>query len=533
MRRWNGWGDDGTSYPLPSDAKPFLERLVGPATPPEDVSLSKVIDAVPASRLPAHALVRTEAEDRVRHARGQSFPDWVATRTGRFGALPDGVARPSTVEEVRELLRYADSANVELIPYGGGTSVVGHVNPRAEGRPVLTVDLCHMHRMVALDEESQLATFEAGVTGPDLEKQLNDRGYTLGHFPQSFELSTLGGWIASRSSGQQSLRYGRIDQLFLGGNLESPQGTLRMPPFPASAAGPDLRQLVLGSEGRLGILTEATVKVTPLPERESFHAVFFPSWESALAAVRRIVQSRLPLSMLRLSTPAETETNLALAGHKFLLGAFERYLAMRGAGEEKCMLILGFTGGESLVRLVREEALRMTGLESGVHAGRTFGAQWHKNRFKAPYLRNSLWEAGYAVDTLETATTWTDVSQIVHAIDSALGTGLESLDERVHVFTHLSHLYPQGSSVYTTYLFRLTPDAEENLRRWEMLKSAASRAIVDLGGTISHQHGVGTDHLPYLEAEKGPLGLAAMRALCGTFDPKGLMNPGKLIPTPR
>ncbi len=529
MRRWNGWGDDTYTYPLPDSAARFVEKLVGPGNPPQEATMDGIIQAMPASRLPAHPLVSTEPEDRLRHARGQSLPDWIAMRSGCIQAFPDGVAYPLSEADVKSLIRLASDSGVHLIPYGGGTSVVGHINPIPGDVPVLAIDMSRMNRLKRLDESSHLATFAAGVNGPDLEAQLRARGFTLGHYPQSFELSTLGGWIATRSSGQQSLGYGRIEKLFAGGRVESPAGELLLPAFPASAAGPDLKELVLGSEGRLGIITEATLRVSPLPEREDFHAIFFPDFERGQAAVRQMLWAGLPLSMLRFSTAAETETTLALAGHERLIGALEQLLSIRGMGEGKCMLLAGFTGRDDLVKETRHEALDIASKYKGVHVGRTFGSQWHKSRFRTPYLRNTLWELGYALDTVETAVSWAEVSETVEAVNAAIRTGLLDLGERVHVFTHLSHLYPYGSSVYTTFLYRLANDPQEDLRRWQILKSAASQAIPSHGGTISHQHGVGLDHLPYLPAEKGPLGMEALRDVFRHFDPDGIMNPGKLL----
>lgn len=528
MRRWNGWGDDTVQYPLNEAGRRFLTAHVGPGTPSRDATFADGVAAVPPTRLPDHPLVSADPADRLRHARGQSLPDWVALRTGQIGAFPDGVARPATGEEVRELLDYALQVGAAVIPYGGGTSVVGHINPSGD-RPSLSVDLARLNRLLRFDGEGNLATFSAGVVGPELEAQLRSRGFTLGHFPQSFEYSTLGGWIAARSSGQQSLGYGRIERLFAGGVLEAPAGTLTLPPFPASAAGPDLRELVLGSEGRLGILTEATVRISPLPEVEAFHAVFFPDWACTVAATRAIVQARLPLSMLRASTPAETETTLALAGHGRLIGMLEGLLALRKVAEGKCMLLLGFTGRARTVVAARKEALGIAAGHGGVHVGRTFGAEWHKSRFRTPYLRNTLWELGYAIDTLETATGWADVPGMVDAIEAALRDALAGFGERGQVFTHLSHLYPYGASIYTTYLFRSAADPDETLARWRAMKRAASGAIVARGGTISHQHGVGVDHAAYLPAEKSALGMAALRAACAVFDPAGIMNPGKLL----
>jgi len=529
MKRWNGWGDTTTDYPLPENASEFLDQRVGPGQPPQDKTLEEIVAAVPESRLPPQHLVDTDPELRVRHARGQSLPDMIAMRSGQIEAFPDGVAFPTTAADVANLIRYAAEVGAKLIPYGGGTSVVGHINPEPGEVPVLTVNLQRLSRLVHFDEKSHLATFGAGVQGPDLEAQLRAHGFTLGHFPQSLELSTLGGWIATRSSGQQSLRYGRIENLFAGGRVITPAGTLELPDFPASAAGPDLRELVLGSEGRLGIITEATVRVTPLPEREKFHAVFFPNFELGRTAVREISQSGLPLSMMRLSTAVETTTTLALAGHERLIGTLESLLALRGVGDEKCMLMLGFTGGRALVKMARKETLDICKAHDGIHVGQQFGNQWQKSRFRTPYLRNSLWEVGYAVDTLETATNWSNVPAMIKAIEKALHGAAAPFNERVHVFTHLSHIYPQGASVYTTYLFRLGADAAETTRRWLAFKTAASEAIVARGGTISHQHGVGTDHAPYLEAEKGKLGLAVIRDSFNRFDPDGILNPGKLI----
>lgn len=529
MRRWNGWGDEAVTYPLPEDALRFLEERIDPGAPPQDARWQDVVGRVPPSRLPEHPLVSDDPAERLRHARGQSLPDWVALRSGRILAFPDGVAYPVTEEDVRALLRYALEAGARLIPYGGGTSVVGHVNPLPGDAPVLTVDMSRMNRLLRFDRASGLATFGAGITGPDLEAHLRARGCTLGHYPQSFELSTLGGWVATRSTGQQSLHYGRIERLFAGGRVETPAGTLELPGFPASAAGPDLREVVLGSEGRLGIITQATLRTSPLPEREHFRAVFFPDFERGMAAARQMAQARLPLSLLRLSTAAETQTTLALAGRRRLIGALERLLAVRDVKEEKCMLLIGYTGSKALSRPTVRAALGIAGDHSGVHVGGTFGRQWHKSRFRTPYLRNTLWELGYAVDTLETATAWENVLAMIAAIEGALRGALEAAGERVHAFTHLSHLYPDGCSVYTTFVFRLAADPAETLRRWEALKRAASEAIVAHGGTISHQHGVGTDHAPYLAAEKGELGMQTIRALCAQFDPAGIMNPGKLV----
>ena len=529
MRRWNGWGDDTVEFALNEDALAFLRERIGPGKVPADASFEQACRGIPPGRLKPHPLIDTSAPMRLRNGLGQSMQDWLRLRYGVVGHLPDGVAFPECSEQVRELLDYAARHDVAVIPYGGGTSVVGHLSAPAGEQPVLTVNLSRLSQLIDLDPEAQLATFGAGIAGPDLEAQLRAHGYTLGHFPQSFEYSTLGGWVVTRSSGQQSLRYGRIEQLFAGGRLETPKGTLNIPTFPASAAGTDLREMVLGSEGRMGILTEATVRISRLPQSESFHAVFFPSWVEAESAIRGIAQARLPLSMLRLSNPVETLTTLRLAGHKTLIGLLERYLRWRGCGHNKCLLLVGVSGETDASNHALSGALRIARLYGGVHAGEAIGRKWKANRFRNVYLRNSLWQHGYAVDTVETAVEWPKVWNMMCSVEQAAGRTLDQEGERVHAYTHLSHVYAQGASVYSTFVYRLTGDFEKDLARWRRLKAAVSEAIVAAGGTISHQHGVGADHAPYLHAEKGELGVGAMRELFRHFDPQGLMNPGKLV----
>jgi alkyldihydroxyacetonephosphate synthase len=529
MRRWNGWGDDTIEFALGEGALAFLGERIGQGSAPRDATFDEACARIGPGRLAPHPLVDTRAGVRATHALGQSLPDWLRLRHGRLGPVPDGVAFPESAAQVRELLGYAAACGAHVIPYGGGTSVAGHLGVGDAGQPTLCVDMGRMRALVSLDREAQLATFGAGVAGPDLEAQLRAHGYTLGHFPQSFEYSTLGGWIVTRSSGQQSLRYGRIEQLFAGGRVETPSGTLEIPPFPASAAGIDLREMVLGSEGRLGIVTEATVRISRLPGHEAFHAVFFPDWDRAVQAARELAQARPGLSMLRLSNALETTTMLTLAGHARQVALLETWLGWRGCREGKCMMLVGASGPAAQAKGALAAALAITRRCGGVHLGRELGERWRRNRFRNVYLRNAAWEHGYAIDTVETAVDWPAVTGTMRAVEQAAADALAAGGERVHAYTHLSHVYPQGASVYTTFVYRLAGDYDADLARWQGLKRAVSEAIVANGGTISHQHGVGADHAPWLGAEKGELGLSAMRSLFRHFDPDGRMNPGKLV----
>ncbi len=529
MRRWNGWGDSATTMELPEQGTAFLHNAVGSGRVLTDASLDAVMAQVPPSRLPEHKSVSVDAEIRLRHARGQSLPDWLAMRSGDFGVFPDGVAFPETAADIRQLLAWAATENIVVIAYGGGTSVAGHINPQADTRPVLTVSLARMNQLLDLDEDSLLATFGPGANGPQVENQLRARGYTLGHFPQSWELSTLGGWVASRSSGQQSLRYGRIEQLFAGGEVETFAGTWTLPCYPASAAGPDLREWVMGSEGRFGIISQVKVRVTRLPDDERFYGVFLPSWQQAQEAIRELSQARIPLSMLRLSNAVETTTQLALAGHPRMIGVLERYLTLRGCSEGKCLLTFGVTGDRRQNALSVRQAKRRLKKHGAVFTGRFLGNKWQQGRFRFPYLREALWKAGYVVDTLETATQWGNVLPLMNKVEQSLRDGLAEQGQQVHVFSHLSHIYGQGSSIYTTYVFACGKDYEQTLANWRTLKTLASQTIADNQGTISHQHGVGRDHAPWLAQEKGDLGMAAIEAMVDTFDPQHQLAPGVLL----
>ncbi len=530
MRRWNGWGEEAIEAQLPDAGRDFLRERIGETAAPNDAALAEVLAGVHPSRLPDHRLVSRDAEARLRASLGQSLEDWLRLRFGRLGPVVDGVAFPETEDEVRELMEWAGAIGAIAIPVGGATSVVGHLTPGRGDSPSLAIVMARLRRLIRLDPLSELATFEAGVSGPDLEAQLRADGFTLGHYPQSFDYSTLGGWIATRSSGQQSARYGRIEALFAGGRIETPTGALDIPTFPASAAGPDLRQWVLGSEGRIGILTRATMRVTRLPEREMFLGTFLPSWEEGERATRELAQGRLGLSMTRLSNAVETQATLQLAGGGRAVGWLERYLSLRGCRDDKVFLLIGLTGGSAQVEAMRAQAAAVLRRHRAVSTGSLLGRKWRANRFRSAYLRNALWSAGYAVDTMETAVDWPRVRAMMEAIETAGRDALARFGEICHAQTHLSHVYPQGSSVYSTFVFRIGPDFDASLKRWRALKAAVSEAIVREGGTISHQHGVGKDHSRYLAAEKGERGLRALRAMVEHFDPAGVLDSGDLLP---
>jgi alkyldihydroxyacetonephosphate synthase len=529
MKRLRGWGDDAKTYPMVESARPFLVEAVGQPTPRQDISREELLKKVPKSRLKASAMIKSDAFERLTHACGQSLPDCVAMYSGKIEAYPDGVAYPESDQDIRDLMKAAKSKGFRLLPYGGGSSVLGHVNVHKKDGPVVTIDMAHMNKLVSLDEVSRTAVIECGAAGPAIESALGQHGYRLGHYPQSFEFSTLGGWIATRSTGQQSYYYGRIEPLFLGGHLESPAGSLDLPVFPASAAGPDIKQVLLGSEGRMGILTRATVKLSTLPETERFLAIFFKDWQTGAAAAREMAQAKLGVSMLRLSDEVETETTLQLSGKPDFVNLAHKGLSLIGIKDRRCMLMYGLTGSKRATRAAYHEVQRISHRYGGFAVNPVIGHTWEKSRFKTPYLRETLWQEGIALDTLETALPWSKVLEVNGQVREAIATRLAKINEKVLVFSHLSHLYPDGASMYVTFLWRRAEDPEATLARWQLMKTAASEVITGAGGTISHQHGVGHDHKPWLGVEKGKLGLQVIQSAVKTFDPAGIFNTGNLI----
>ncbi len=529
MKRIQGWGNAKTDYPVPEPAKQYLEAVLGEPESLQNTPVEDLINRVPPSNLPQHNLIQTDPEDRLRHARGQSLGDWIEMFDGLVDTFPSGVAYPQNNADIRDLMAYASKHSVNLIPYGGGSSVVGHLTPPEKGPLTISVDLARMNQLHDLNTSNLEATFGVGASGPQIESALQEKGFILGHFPQSWEYSTLGGWIVTRSVGQQSYHYGRIEPLFVTGHLETPAGPLDLPRVPKSAAGPDLRHIILGSEARLGILTEATVRIRRLPEEERFYAAFLPDFATGIEAMRQIAQQELPLSMVRLSDSMETETTFQLSGEERLVKIAKTGLNLFGQGKNRCMLIYGLTGNHAKNRLADRQLGSLIRKYNGMLVKFYLGEAWMKKRFLTPYLRNTLWDLGYALDTLETALPWDKLKSGRNTIIDAIGHGLEEENQQVLVFSHISHVYTNGGSMYITYLFRRSSDPHQTLARWQKIKTTASENIVAMGGTITHQHGVGLDHKPFLGAEKGPLGMSIIKDIIQKVDPDTIMNRGKLL----
>jgi alkyldihydroxyacetonephosphate synthase len=547
--RFNGWGRCDKTFDLrgrDSEVWAFVSEALEvpnlpstPALPLDAITLPPVAfdEAALASLrgLTDDARVHTDAFERSMHAVGRSYYDLVRIRRGELTGAPDAVVYPRDHDEVMGLLRWASHRRVSVVPYGGGSSVVGGVEA-VRGRDhsaLLSLDTSLMDELLDVDEVSHTATFQAGIYGPELERKLEQRGLTLGHYPQSFEFSTLGGWIAARGAGQQSNRYGTAVKLLAAARVATPTGELRTRHYPASAAGPDLNAWIAGSEGTLGVITEATMKVHPRPESRDFISFLFRDWESGVLAVRSIVQGELPVATLRLSDVEETRFFGAFRSvlkPSRLQGTAQKALSL-GGFDRPCVLMVGFEGPSAQVGLARRSALVTCTRAGGLFVGRGPGNSWYENRFEMPYLRDPLMDHGVGVDTLETSTSWSNLHTLYDAVQRALRGAMEARGHRGLVMAHISHSYLDGASLYFTYIF--PRDLDDEVGQWRAIKEAASEAISRHEGTISHHHGVGVDHAHWLEPEKGPLALAMIDAAKARLDPAGVLNPGKLLPPAR
>ena len=515
-----GWGDPAhVSHGLPQAALELLRARVGLSDIPQPPMPVGAIALPPAVEFDIPGVeLRTDQQARVLRAAGKSYPDLFRMRTGVVENAPDAVAVPRSVEEVRAVL----GGGVAVVPFGGGTSVVGGVEAlRGEHPAVVSLDLGLLDRLVELDERSRVAYFEPGIQLPAAEGALNARGFTLGHFPQSYEYATVGGCVATRSAGQASTGYGRIDATVVGLNAVCPAGDVDLLTVPASAAGPDLRELFVGSEGALGVITRVALRVRRLPAQRRYEGFMFGSFDQGIEAFRALEQEGAAPHVARLSDEAETEVSFAMAGRDGIVAALAgRYLRTRGV-EHGCLAILGWEGTLDEVEARRTASLSVMRRHAAVSLGRSPGRAWSRSRFDGPYLRDDLMERGVMAETLETATTWSNLGALYAAVGDAL---------RGHapvVMCHVSHLYETGASLYFTFIARQREG--EELEQWRSVKEAASRAITEGGGTITHHHAVGRDHAPWMAAEIGDTGLAALRALKAELDPAGIMNPGKLL----
>ena len=532
---WWGWGDPAERAHLDDAAMDVLRAEIGDLQPwdrpaePSDVALPQAAE-VPADVLDAagaDAVFRGD-EDRLRHALGKGYADLARIREGRLDAAPDAVVLPADAAHLGRILEACTTAGVAVVPFGGGSSVVGGVEPlRGSHSAVISLDLARL-RSVEVDQRSLTATLGAGLRGPEAEEALNRRGLTLGHFPQSFEYATVGGFAATRSAGQASSGYGRFDSVVSSIRLVTPSGPMSTLETPHTAAGPALRELIVGSEGVLGVIPDVTVRVRRVSPVRRYEGWMAESFEAGVEIVRGLAQSGALPDVMRVSDEEETRASLALTGPRGLKGAlFGGYLRARGRGGG-ALMITGIDGTEESVARRLTTVRRAMQKGGAVGLGTSAGTSWQRNRYHGPYQRDLLLDRGAMVETLETSHTWTRLGELYREVGGAIRRALEEQGTPGFVFCHLSHAYRDGASLYFTFIARSKQEAP--IDQWRAVKTAACEAIVSTGGTITHHHAVGRDHAPDMRAEVGDLGLDVLAAAKERLDPAGIMNPGKLLP---
>ncbi|HKI67853.1 MAG TPA: FAD-binding oxidoreductase [Solirubrobacterales bacterium] len=534
--KWWGWGDPAVEPRLDEPARATLRERIGELEPwPLAAELERfelpAAEPLPRALVDAvgEANVFSGAEDRLRHATGCGYADLARLRDGRLDAAPDAVLLPPDAGAVRRALELCAAEGIAVVPYGGGTSVVGGVEPLRGGHArLVSLDLAAL-REVAVDRRSLTARLGAGLRGPEAEAALNAEGVVLGHYPQSFEYATIGGFAATRSAGQASSGYGRFDSLVSSLRLIAPAGDLRTLETPHTAAGPALRELVIGSEGVFGAIPDVTVRVRPEPAQRRYEAWVAEDFEAGTEIVRALAQGPGLPDVIRVSDAEETEISLLLSGPRGLAGrAFDGYLGLRRR-RGGCLIVVGLEGEEESI--ARRRALSVRALRRGgaAYLGQAAGRSWEHGRFQGPYLRDTLIGMGAMVETLETSHTWSRLHELHAAVGAAIRDSLAAQGTPGLAFCHLSHAYADGASLYFTFISRARRGAE--VEQWQRVKRAASEAIVATGATITHHHATGRDHAPYMEAEVGRLGLDVLRAAKERLDPAGIMNPGKLLPS--
>ncbi|MDT0401333.1 MULTISPECIES: FAD-binding oxidoreductase [Streptomyces] len=546
--KWWGWGVEGVGFrheDKPAFA-PFVEKAIGldlrqaasTARPdfadlkvPDSRAPEKFVDAL--GQIVGDGNVVVDDMARVVHTYGKSLRDLVRVRAGEIARTPDVVVYPADEAEVRAVVDTAVDLDAVIIPFGGGSNIAGSLEPHAdEDRVVVSLDLGRLRRVLDIDTDSGTARIQAGALGPDLEAQLNEAGWTLGHFPDSFTHSTLGGWVATRSSGMQSDKYGDIADIVRGLRVVRPGGVLVIRPVPSASTGPSVREMVVGSEGRLGVITEVTAQVHRLPEKRDIYAYFFKNLDHGLAAMREIAESDAAPSVTRISDANETGFSLATGKEakgiaKAAQAGLMAFLKKRGWNlDEMCLSFIGFEGGAAHAKRQKAIVDRIVRRHHGLGVGKGPGALYDQKKFDTPYIRDFLLDRGAAGDVSETAAPWSKLRQVHAEAYRAAHDAFGRIGRRGWIMSHLSHSYHSGACLYFTFAFVFGDDP---LGEYDTVKRAVQQAFIDAGGTLSHHHGVGLEHAPWLEQDISPQGVTVLSGLLAAADPGGNFNPRKIV----
>ena len=548
--KWWGWGVEGVSFHHEDKPKlaPFIQRAVDldvntPPVPPikledlpiptptiSDELLEELTEAVGIDN------VHSDDLDRIVHTYGKSLRDLLRLRAGDIPRIPDVVVYPGDEAEVQLVVDHAVAANAVLIPFGGGSNIAGSLGPPPEEtRTIVSVDLGRLNRVLEIDTEAGLARIQAGTLGPEMERQLGEQGWTMGHFPDSFTHSTLGGWVATRSSGMQSDKYGDIADITRGLRVVMPGKVLIVRPLPSTSTGPSVREMILGSEGRLGVITEVTVQVHRIPEQRLILGYLFPSWEAGLAAMQEISTSDAHPSITRVSDSRETEFSFAtrkkssgISISSLVSKGLMKVLERRGWDlDTVCLSFIGYEGGAKHVRRQKAIVKDIVGKHGGIVVGKGPGQLYDQKKFDTPYIRDFLLDRGAAGDVSDTAAPWSRLKPLYDNTVAAANKAYAQLGVTGWIMCHLSHSYHSGACLYFTFAFR--HDGVDPLSQYDLVKGAIQQSFVDCGGTLSHHHAVGTEHAAWLEQDISGPGVHMIDGLLAAMDPGHNLNPGKIV----
>lgn len=549
--KWWGWGPEGVEYDMESRPAlwPWIVQTAELGERPErlpPVELDRI--TLPLSRLTevlsedlraavGNGNVREDNEDRLIHCYGRSYRDVARLRAGIIRRAPDVVVYPGGHDDVVSVVKIAGEHGASLIPFGGGTNIAGCVEAvQNDRRPTITLDMRRMNRLLAVDVDSMTADLEAGMFGPQIEAALVPHGLSLGHHPDSFIYSTLGGWLATRSAGTQSNVYGKIEHMVAGMTVVTPTGVIETKPLPAASTGPDLNQMLVGSEGTFGVITRATMRVHPIPEYEDYRMLLFPSYRDGFEALHESVRAGYMPSLARLSD--ETETQLMFAAkhastgiERLVQGPVKRLLGARGYGQPAA-LVVAFEGPRQWTRELRRGAMAIFKKHRSFDLGTGPGAAWKESRYDVPYLRDFMMEYSTIADSFETATVWSNLMPLHEASHEALRRVIREVTGfSGYIGSHISHLYATGACLYYTICTRSREGAtpEEMIEQYAEIKRVATETFVKCGGALSHHHGIGYEHRPWLEGELSERGLVSLGQIKDALDPDGIMNPGGLL----
>lgn len=535
------WGDSDKRIEAPEAFIMFLREVLGledaepkPYPDPAEVEIPPTAltdeDRTALSEIVGKDNVAADHDTRLKHSIGKSYLDLVRYCSGSLDRAPDAVIFPETAEQVAGILKWADETSRAVVPFGGGTSVVGGLEPTREG---IALSMRRINRVVEVDQIAKTVRVEPGVTGPELEEKLEEFNLTLGHFPQSFEFSTVGGWIASRSAGQQSTLYGKIENLVIALRVITPSGEIQTLETPAEAMGPDIDQVFCGSEGTLGVIVEALLRTYPLPQKRIFSCGLFRDFKDGVETIRELMQEGLRPAIVRLYDQEETSAQGVMSGHPNNMSRrAKRWVAnlrLRAQGMRPgstCLLLLGFEGTHLHTQQQSQHADRIMAMHEGMPLGHIPGEHWFRTRFDLPYIRDDLFQRGAMVDTLETSATWGKLHELHQDLSAAIQTALEANSPGGMVLSHLSHAYPEGASLYFTFLARALKGEEET--QWRQVQSAAMEVILRHGAAVSHHHGIGRLHSAYFTKQVGKIHMDILRSIKSATDPGGVMNPGKM-----